>query len=115
MNDLESDREIMMYCVTRPVTHSITRIKLHRTPEWKQLFGPYRRPYRENYRPVLFSKEYVRHMAGWYAQKHPDEDFAETFAVWLTPRSGWRKKISRLGRDSEVAIHGPHRARVGKC
>ena len=31
-------------------------------------------------------------MAGWYAQKHPDEDFAETFAVWLTPRSQWRKR-----------------------
>jgi len=34
----------------------------------------------------------VRHMEGWYAQKHPDEDFAETFAVWMTPRSNWRKK-----------------------
>jgi hypothetical protein len=34
----------------------------------------------------------VRHIAGWYAQKHPDEDFAETFAIWLTPKSGWRQK-----------------------
>jgi len=25
----------------------------------------------------------------WYAQSHPDEDFAETFAVWLTPDSTW--------------------------
>ena len=33
-------------------------------------------------------------MAGWYAQKHPDEDFAETFAVWLTPRSQWRKRYA---------------------
>jgi hypothetical protein len=41
---------------------------------------------------VPFSRKHVRHIAGWYAQKHPDEDFAETFAVWLTPRSGWRKK-----------------------
>jgi hypothetical protein len=31
-------------------------------------------------------------MEGWYAQKHPDEDFAETFAVWLTPGSRWRQK-----------------------
>jgi hypothetical protein len=31
-------------------------------------------------------------MEGWYAQKHPDEDFAETFAVWLTPRSRWRTR-----------------------
>jgi len=36
----------------------------------------------------------VRHIAGWYAQKHPDEDFAETFAVWLTPRSNWRRKYA---------------------
>src|SRR6267143_908636 len=41
---------------------------------------------------VPFSRNFVRHIAGWYAQKHPDEDFAETFAVWLTPRSNWREK-----------------------
>ncbi|HEX9107327.1 MAG TPA: hypothetical protein VF832_08860, partial [Longimicrobiales bacterium] len=34
---------------------------------------------------------YVRHILGWYAQKHPDEDFAETFAVWLTPDLEWRR------------------------
>jgi hypothetical protein len=34
----------------------------------------------------------LRHIAGWYAQKHPDEDFAETFAVWLTPRLNWRRR-----------------------
>jgi hypothetical protein len=36
-------------------------------------------------------------MEGWYAQKHPDEDFAETFAVWLTPRSNWRKRYQGWG------------------
>jgi hypothetical protein len=41
---------------------------------------------------VPFSRNYVRHMEGWYAQKHPDEDFAETFAVWLTPGSAWRRR-----------------------
>ena len=50
-------------------------------------FGPFSRPYRERYRADPFSREYVRHILGWYAQKHPDEDFAETFAVWLTPGS----------------------------
>ena len=48
--------------------------------------------YRDEYRPVPFSKNFVRHIEGWYAQKHPDEDFAETFAVWLTPRSPWRRQ-----------------------
>jgi hypothetical protein len=91
-NDLEDSREIMMY-LRHEAGHAFNyAYKLHRTPEWKQRFGPYRRPYRENYRPVLFSKEYVRYLPGWYAQKHPDEDFAETFAVWMTPRSKWREK-----------------------
>jgi hypothetical protein len=96
-NDLEDNREIMKY-LRHEAGHAFNyAYKLHRTPEWKQLFGPYRRPYRENYRPVLFSKDYVRYLPGWYAQKHPDEDFAETFAVWMTPRSGWRKKYRGWG------------------
>jgi len=66
--------------------------RLYTTPEWRRLFGPFFRPYRDDYRPQPFSRNYVRHIEGWYAQKHPDEDFAETFAVWLTPRSGWRRK-----------------------
>src|SRR5215475_11318513 len=44
------------------------------------------------YKPVPFDRSFVRHMEGWYAQKHPDEDFAETFAVWLTPGSRWRQR-----------------------
>jgi hypothetical protein len=76
--------------------------KLHRTPEWKQLFGPFRRPYHDNYRPIPFSRNFVRHLAGWYAQKHPDEDFAETFAVWLTPRSAWRKRYRGWGAMAKL-------------
>ena len=101
-NDLESDREIMMY-LRHEAGHALNyAYKLHRTPEWKQIFGPYRRPYRENYRPVLFSKDYVRYLPGWYAQKHPDEDFAETFAVWMTPRSGWRKRYRGWGAMTKL-------------
>ena len=92
MNDLEDEREIMMY-LRHEAGHAFNyAYRLYQTPEWRELFGPFRRPYRESYRPVPFSKSYVRHIDGWYAQKHPDEDFAETFAVWLTPRSNWRKK-----------------------
>jgi len=101
-NDLEDSREIMMY-LRHEAGHAFNyAYRLHRTPEWKQLFGPYRRPYRENYRPVLFSKDYVRYLPGWYAQKHPDEDFAETFAVWMTPRSGWRKKYRGWGAMAKL-------------
>ena len=34
------------------------------------------------------------HLEQWYAQSHPDEDFAETFAVWLAPDSHWRERYA---------------------
>ena len=64
---------------------------LYDEAEWRRLFGPYSRPYRERFRVDPLSRAYVRHILGWYAQKHPDEDFAETFAVWLTPGLDWRR------------------------
>ena len=92
MNDLETEREIMMY-LRHEAGHAFNyAYRLYATPEWRELFGPFNRRYRDDYKPVPFSRKYVRHMAGWYAQKHPDEDFAETFAVWLTPRSAWRDR-----------------------
>jgi putative zinc-binding metallo-peptidase len=66
--------------------------RLYDRPDWRKMFGPYSRPYRDRYRADPFSRDFVRHILGWYAQKHPDEDFAETFAVWLTPDSDWRTR-----------------------
>jgi hypothetical protein len=66
--------------------------QLHRRRKWQELFGKSSTKYPEYYRPNPSSKRYVQHLRLWYAQAHPDEDFAETFAVWLTPRSGWRAK-----------------------
>jgi len=101
-NDLEDPSEIMMY-LRHEAGHAFNyAYRLHRTPEWKQLFGPFRRPYHDNYRPVLFSRNHVRYLPGWYAQKHPDEDFAETFAVWLTPRSAWRKRYRGWGAMAKL-------------
>jgi hypothetical protein len=92
MNDLEDARQIMMY-LRHEAGHAFNyAYELYRTPEWHDLFGSFRKPYREKYKPIPFSRKFVRHMEGWYAQKHPDEDFAETFAVWTTPRSNWRKR-----------------------
>jgi hypothetical protein len=97
MNDLEDEREIMMY-LRHEAGHAFNyAYELYKTAEWRDLFGPFRRPYHDDYEPVPFSRKFVRHIAGWYAQKHPDEDFAETFAVWLTPRSGWRTKYRGWG------------------
>lgn len=66
--------------------------RLRRRRRWQQLFGSSTQPYPVVYRPRPFSKRYVQHLDAWYAQSHPDEDFAETFAVWLSPRAGWRKR-----------------------
>jgi hypothetical protein len=91
-NDLENAREIMMY-LRHEAGHAFNyAYRLYQRPEWRATFGPYRRPYRDDYRPVPFSRDFVRHLPGWYAQKHPDEDFAETFSVWITPRSKWRSR-----------------------
>jgi hypothetical protein len=66
--------------------------KLHRQRKWQRLFGSSSKRYPRYYRPDPASRDFVQHLRLWYAQSHPDEDFAETFAVWLTPRSNWRKR-----------------------
>ena len=71
--------------------HAIdTAFRLHRRRRWREIFGRYSQPYPEFYQPRPYSKRYVLHLDLWYAQSHPSEDFAETFAVWLKPRSPWR-------------------------
>lgn len=68
--------------------------QLQRRRRWQQLFGKSSTRYPEYYRPNPASKRYVQHLRLWYAQSHPDEDFAETFAVWLRPRSDWRRRYA---------------------
>jgi hypothetical protein len=68
--------------------------QLYEQQEWVKHFGSISQPYVEEYRPTQFSRRYVRHLPGWYAQKHPDEDWAETFAVWMTPRLDWRSEYT---------------------
>ena len=74
---------------------------LQRRRKWQRAFGRASEPYPEFYRPNPLSKGFVEHLDGWYAQAHPVEDFAETFAVWLAPRSNWRERYagsSALGK-----------------
>ena len=70
--------------------------KLYDDEAWVKLFGSITQPYREEYRPQPFSRRFVRHLPGWYAQKHPDEDWSETFAVWMTPGRDWRADYAQL-------------------
>ncbi len=93
----ETEREIMMY-LRHEAGHCINyAYKLYETEEWRKLFGDYTKPYKDDYKPQPFSRKYVVHISGWYAQKHPDEDFAETFAVWLTPNSDWSTRYNGWG------------------
>jgi len=97
LNDVEGEREIMMY-LRHEAGHAFNHAyELARTDEWRDLFGSVRRPYRDDYPFVPFSRDYVRYIPGWYAQKHPDEDFAETFAVWLDPATNWRRRYAGWG------------------
>ena len=88
---IESDQESMRF-LRHEAGHAFNyAYRLYDRADWRTTFGPYSRPYRERYQADPFSHDYVRHILGWYAQKHPDEDFAESFAVWLTPDLDWRK------------------------
>lgn len=66
--------------------------RLNRRKRWRELFGRSGDPYPETYQPKPYSRRFVMHIDQWYAQAHPDEDFAETFAVWMTPGHNWRRR-----------------------
>jgi hypothetical protein len=66
--------------------------RLRRQRRWREVFGKASERYPDFYKPKPYSKSYVLHLGAWYAQSHPVEDFAETFAVWLKPRSRWRSQ-----------------------
>ncbi len=68
--------------------------QLRRRPTRRRLFGNPATDYPEYYTPKPYSKSFVHHLDHWYAQSHPDEDFAETFAVWLDPTSMWPTRYS---------------------
>ncbi|KPK73866.1 MAG: hypothetical protein AMJ79_14925 [Phycisphaerae bacterium SM23_30] len=66
--------------------------QLYKKTRWRELFGPFSAKYSDSYSYQPYSRRFVIHLEDNYAQCHPDEDFAETFAVWLTPGSRWQEK-----------------------
>ena len=68
--------------------------RLRRRRQWRETFGASSLPYPDSYQPRPGSRDYVQHLGSWYAQSHPTEDFAETFAVWLQPGSRWRSQYA---------------------
>ena len=93
MREVEGgNRNWLMRILRHEAGHAIdSAYRLRRRNPWRAVFGPASLPYPDTYRPRPGSRRFVQHLGAWYAQAHPTEDFAETFAVWLKPRSAWRR------------------------
>jgi len=88
--------ESAMRILRHEAGHAIdTAYRLRRRKRWREIFGPASLPYPDTYRARPGSRRYVQHLGEWYAQAHPCEDFAETFAVWLKPNSSWRRTYAQ--------------------
>jgi len=88
-------REWCMRLLRHETAHALDHAyRLHRRKGWREVFGSASEPYRSTYVPRPGSRRHVRNLVNWYAQSHPVEDFAETFAVWLEPRSAWRRRYA---------------------
>lgn len=88
-----STMDSCMRLLRHEVGHAMQQaFQLHRRRTWQAHFGRASKPYPEGYRPNPASRRYVHNLPAWYAQSHPEEDFAETFAVWLRPRYNWRRR-----------------------
>lgn len=87
------NRNWLMRILRHEAGHAIdSAYRLRRRGRWRKVFGPASLPYPDTYRPRPGSRRFVQHLGAWYAQAHPTEDFAETFAVWLKPKSAWRRE-----------------------
>jgi len=96
MLDCEGGTEAWcMRLLRHEIGHAIANAyRIYRKRRWQEVFGKSTAPYPEYYQPKPYSKRFVLHLDHWYAQSHPSEDFAETFAVWLTPNTSWRKRYA---------------------
>jgi hypothetical protein len=89
-------REWFMKLIRHEAAHAYSyAYRLPKKKKWQEAFGHTSRDQTPDfYHPQPFSRSYVVNLDDWYAQSHPDEDFAETFAVWLTPGLDWRKRYA---------------------
>lgn len=109
------NQEWCMKILRHEAGHCIdTAYRLRRRKNYRETFGRVSAPYPDYYRPKPYSRSYVLHLDMWYAQSHPVEDFAETFAVWLRPRSRWRtqyrdwpamRKLEYVNETMESVAH----------
>jgi hypothetical protein len=78
--------------------------RLRRRKRWREVFGPASLQYPNRYKARPGSRRYVHHLGEWYAQAHPTEDFAETFAVWLKPNSDWRRSYAEWPAFHKLSV-----------
>ena len=100
MGYMRYDRKDLLLLLRHEAGHAVNyAYRLYQDPEWEEIFGDFnaKSPINFKYKFNPYSKSYVKSLNNpkYYAQAHPDEDFAETFSVWLTPRSNWRKVYGR--------------------
>ena len=81
--------------------------RLYTTPQWRDLFGPFFRSYRDEYRPIPFSKHFVRHIEGWYAQKHPGRGLCRDVRRVADAAEPVAPPVQGLAGDAEAALRGP--------
>lgn len=87
------DRRWCMKLLRHETGHALyNAYKLEQQRDWSKVFGNPKLRYPDTYLPKPYSKSFVINLPNWYAQSHPHEDWAETFAVWLDPRCDWRKR-----------------------
>jgi hypothetical protein len=87
-----SEREALRI-IRHETGHAVDEaFQFYRRPEYVDVFGSPRRRYPTSYAIVPHSRQHVMHLNAWYAQSHPVEDFAETFATWLRPKRMWRRQ-----------------------
>lgn len=94
MGDVEGgSRKWRLRILRHEAGHAIDNAyALRRRPDWRRVFGRASVPYKTMYSARPGSRRYVLHIGHWYAQSHPTEDFAETFAVWMQPKARWQRE-----------------------
>jgi len=92
MLDVEGEtKQWFMKLLRHETGHTVNyAYKLFKRRKWQKVFGCFSKEYTDTYRFRPYSRNFVRHLEDYYAQYHPDEDFAETFAVWLNPDTDWQ-------------------------
>jgi len=89
------DRQWCMNLLRHETAHALLNAyRLDRRKDWQKVFGNPNRKYPTTYWPRPYDKRFVLNLPNWYAQSHPHEDWAETFAVWLRPNSDWRLRYA---------------------